>query len=154
MYLVFWRLNYQNTFIKYFCNNELLLWNAKIKYYQLLLLHRHSLQRKMMYSTLMSQKTAPYCSELGYNGMFAFLGRTMWWVTGSPAPISNCEVGKTKCTVPSPAPVERLFSSGSLISTPRRNRLTDKRFEQLLLLKANNAVWHMSCYCGSAILIL
>ena len=47
---------------------------------------------------------------------------------------------KLNATVPSSAPVERLFSSGSLISTPRRNRLTDKRFEQLLLLKANNAV--------------
>ena len=47
---------------------------------------------------------------------------------------------KLNATVPSSAPVERLFSSGSLISTPRRNRLTDKRFEQLLLLKSNNAV--------------
>ena len=47
---------------------------------------------------------------------------------------------KLNATVPSSAPVERLFSSGSLISTPHRNRLTDKRFEQLLLLKANSAV--------------
>jgi len=48
---------------------------------------------------------------------------------------------KLNATVPSSAPVERLFLSGSLISTPRRNRLTDERFEQLLLLlKANNAV--------------
>ena len=47
---------------------------------------------------------------------------------------------KLNATVPLSAPVERLFSCGSLISTPRRNRLTDKPFKQLLLLKANNAV--------------
>jgi len=47
---------------------------------------------------------------------------------------------KLNATVPSSAPVERLFSTGSLVCTPRRNRLTDRRFEQLLLLKTNNAV--------------
>jgi len=47
---------------------------------------------------------------------------------------------KINATVPSSAPVERLFSAGSLVCTPRRNRLTDKRFEQLLLLKKNSAM--------------
>jgi len=47
---------------------------------------------------------------------------------------------KLNATVPSSAPVERLFSSGALICTARRNKLTDRRFEQLLLLKSNNAV--------------
>jgi len=40
-------------------------------------------------------------------------------------------------TLPSSAPVERLCSSAGLIDTPRRNKLTDKMFEMLLMLKVN-----------------
>ena len=40
-------------------------------------------------------------------------------------------------TVPSSAPVEHRFSKGALIAVSRRNRLSDKHFELLLLLKAN-----------------
>ena len=40
-------------------------------------------------------------------------------------------------TLPSSAPVERLFSAGALVLTKRRNRLSDTLFESLVLLTLN-----------------
>ena len=45
---------------------------------------------------------------------------------------------KYNTPLPTSAPVERHFSYGGIILSPKRRRLTDERFEMLALLKAND----------------
>jgi len=81
--------------------------------------------------------------------MFLFYHFKMWNVdVGEPCsnsldslngfPSIKLLFRKLNATLPSSAPVERLFSKASLISSPRRNRLNDQKNEELLLLKANS----------------
>ena len=51
---------------------------------------------------------------------------------------------KFNTTIPSSAPVERLFSLGNLVLNPRRNRLNDGKFEQLLLMRYNKDFVNLS----------
>jgi len=47
-------------------------------------------------------------------------------------------VKKHNAVLPSSAPVERLCSFAGVITRPHRRSLSDKTFEQLLLVKAND----------------
>jgi len=133
-------LNYQHSFIKYFYNNELLL---ETIYANIIWISIWQWLKKDDFFDFNEPENSP---------LIPVNKDTMDCLRFLEEPCDeSLEVlhqfpsvkylfRKLNATVPSSAPVERLFSSGSLISTPRRNRLIDKRFEQLLLLKANNAV--------------
>lgn len=45
---------------------------------------------------------------------------------------------KHNTPIPSSAPVERLFSLGGLVLSPKRNSQCDRRFEKLLLMRYNH----------------
>ncbi|KAK0147565.1 hypothetical protein N1851_012966 [Merluccius polli] len=47
-------------------------------------------------------------------------------------------IKEKNAATPSSTPVERLFSLGSLVPCPKRNKLKDKRFEKLLLMRYNH----------------
>lgn len=49
---------------------------------------------------------------------------------------------KYNTPTPSSAPVERLFSQGGIVLTLRRNRLSDRKFESILLMRYNH------CFTG------
>ncbi|CAI5678514.1 unnamed protein product [Oreochromis niloticus] len=67
----------------------------------------------------------------------------------------NEDIYATAEATPSSAPVERLFSLGNLILTPKRNKLSDHKFEKLVGLmepKLSNAHMMMCClqWCSTS----
>jgi len=48
---------------------------------------------------------------------------------------------KYNTAIAASAPVERLSSTGALVLSKRRSRLSDSLFETLLLLKVNGRFW-------------
>ena len=58
--------------------------------------------------------------------------------TLNPFPMIKNLCLKLNAATPSSAPVERLFILGNLILSPKRNRLSDHKFEKLLLLRYNH----------------
>ena len=47
---------------------------------------------------------------------------------------------KYNTTLPSSAPVERLFSFGGITLSPKWSKLSDQTFEQLVLLRSNKDI--------------
>ena len=56
---------------------------------------------------------------------------------------------KYNTTIPTSAPVKRLFSQAAFILTARRNRLADALLEMLILLEMNLKLQYEHCACTS-----
>ena len=55
-------------------------------------------------------------------------------------PIMKTLFIKNNTTLPSSAPVERLFSFGGITLSPKRSKFSDQTFEQLVLLSSNKDI--------------
>ena len=53
---------------------------------------------------------------------------------------------KYNTSIPSSAPVERLFSQAAIVLTVRKNRLKDLMLEMLILLKIHLRLWNFWCF--------
>lgn len=96
----------------------------------------HDLFSSEKYFFSFEEEDLSYSAEAEVNEYFKASGSEMRILTQFPR-IKTLSM-KFNTATPSSAPVERLFSLANLVLTPRRNRLSSKRFEKLTLMRYNH----------------
>ena len=102
--------------------------------------HRHLAEEDSFSSFEEDEEEALSSSERQVEDYFRCPSPEFNSLTGSPL-IKKMSL-RFNAAPPSSAPVERLFSLGKLVFSPKRNELSDKRLEKLVLLRSK--LWFSS----------